>query len=116
MKKKEKVPPKEVSHKESILSLVEEKERQLAEMLTETKNRTQREIELARQEASQYIEKVKGELPGLARQRLEAGLEAIEKEVQAIKRNSQLELQALTQEAEKHLKEAKERAIKVYLP
>ena len=116
MKKKEKVHPKEISPKESILSLVEEKEKLLAEMLNETRNRTQREIELAGQEASQYIEEVKGELPKLASQRLEAGLAAIEEEVRAIKRNGQLELQALTQEAEKHLKEAKERALKVYLP
>lgn len=118
MRKKGKIEhPKETHPKEaSILSLVEEKERLLEEMLDEAKKRTSREVELARQEASAYIEKVKGELPELARQRLEDGLKAVEEEVQRIKQRGQLELQALTVEAEKRLEEAKRRALKVYLP
>lgn len=113
MARKQKVErPKEAS----LLAQVEEKERLLEGMLNEAREKGNREVQAAKEEASRYVEEVKRGLPEIADQRRQSGLKAIEEEIQRIKQEGQLRLQALIQEAGKHFEEAKKRALKVYLP
>ena len=104
--------PKEAS----LLAQVEEKERILEGMLNEARERSKSEVQAAKEEASRYVEEVKRGLPEMADHRRQSGLKAIEEEIQRIKQEGQLRLQALIQEAGKHFEEAKKRAPKVYLP
>ena len=113
MAKKAKVEqPKEAS----LLAQVEEKERILGGMLDEAREKSKREVQAAKEEASRYVEEVKRGLPEMADHRRQSGLKAIEEEIQRIKQEGQLRLQALIQEAGKRFEEAKKRAPKVYLP
>ena len=104
--------PKEAS----LLAQVEEKERILEGMLNEARERSNREVQAAKEEARLYVEEVKRGLPEMADHRRQGGLKAVEEEIQRIKQEGQLGLQALIQEAGKHFEEAKKRALKVYLP
>lgn len=113
MAKKAKVErPKEAS----LLAQVEEKERLLEGMLNEVREKSKREVQAAKEEASRYVEEVKKGLPEMADHRRQSGLKAIEEEIQRIKQEGQLRLQALILEAGKRFEEAKKRAPKVYLP
>ncbi|MDI6760589.1 MAG: V-type ATPase subunit subunit G family protein [Candidatus Brocadiaceae bacterium] len=113
MARKQKVErPKE----SSLLAQVEEKERLLEGMLNEAREKGTREVEAAKEEARRYVEEVKRGLPEIADHRRQSGLKAVEEEIQRIKQEGRLRLQALVQEAGKHSEEAKKRALKVYLP
>lgn len=113
MARKQKVErPKE----SSLLAQVEEKERLLEGMLNEVREKGKREVQAAKEEAHRYVEEVKRGLPEIADHRRQSGLKATEEEIQRIKQEGQLRLQALIQKAGKHFEEAKKRALKVYLP
>lgn len=103
-------------HAVSLLPLIGEKEKELEAMLERTKAECEERTRIARAEAEAYIKKVKEELPQLAQEKFEAGIQQIEQEAQNIAQAFQKEVQTLQKNAEKHIEDAKKVAIKLIIP
>lgn len=112
----EKQKSKGLKDETSLLPLIEEKEKFLEQMLEDTKQRVEQEVEAAKAKAKIYIKEAKEGLPELARQRFESGLKSTREEVRKIEENGQKEIEELNRKAEQSMKKAREEVLDISLP